>query len=32
MDCSTNFKPFYSSTLLVNSPETDKGPSMMSDG
>ena len=23
--CSTNFKPFYSGTLLLNSPETVKG-------
>ena len=23
--CSTNFKPFYSGTLLLNSPETGKG-------
>lgn len=23
--CSTNFKPFYSGTLLFNSPETGKG-------
>ena len=25
IDCSTNLKPFYSRTLLLNSPETGKG-------